>query len=119
MSDANTSLTITPKSGTRAKPDALKQELLDMLRADPDVPNDYHPLIEMAKLANSARLPLNLKMRAHAEIALYTTPKKKPVEHTAGAKSEPPKLELVEVIRDPEEHARITRGLDEEPDGAA
>jgi len=66
----------TPRPGTqRRQMDRERADLLELMRADDGVPDDYHPLVELAKLANTQNIPLNLRMKAHSEIAQYTTPK--------------------------------------------
>lgn len=107
MGDNNQSLTIPTKVGSRKQLDREKKELLDMIREAEGVPDDYHPLVEMARLANSSRIPANLKMRAHAEVAQYTTPKLRTVDPTGGKHAQPPVLELVQISRTAEEQALL------------
>jgi hypothetical protein len=108
MANTGLSLTIPAKGGTRTQLDREKKELLDLIREAEGVPHDYHPLIELAKLACSTRLPMNLKMRAHSELALYITPKLKVVEPKNGEAKEVPVLEFISAIESPEEYERIT-----------
>jgi len=114
MSDAgNTALTVPVKATKRTQMDREKVELLELIRSDPAVPDDYHPLVEMAKLANSSRLPMNLKMRAHAEIAQYITPKIRPVEPKNDGKKKGPVLELIRTVQT-EDGKVLTREISSE-----
>jgi len=109
--DNNNTLTVVPVTQTNRKgkgsSDRDKEKLLDLIRSDPNIPDDYNPVVEMAKLAFSQRLPINLRMKAHMEVAAYVTPKIKPVDPTDGEKTKAPVLELVRVTRTAEEQKAL------------
>ena len=108
MADTGTSLTIPTKRGKRRQMDGEKLELLEMIRAAPDVPHDYHPLVELARLAVSQRLPVNLRIKAHSELALYIVPKRRTEDATSGEAAEVPALDLTRTVDSLDEHKRIT-----------
>lgn len=43
---------------------------------------DYHPVVEMAKIANDDTNDVNLRSQMHKEVAKYVEPMLKAVEHT-------------------------------------
>ena len=43
---------------------------------------DYHPVLEMAKVANDKGADETLRFNANKEVAQYIEPKRKAVEHT-------------------------------------
>lgn len=68
-------------TATAPRPLLDRSELLDLIRKDPHVADDYHPVHALAVIANNDKLPLNLKIKAHSEVASYITPKLKAIEH--------------------------------------
>lgn len=56
-----------------------KQALIALLQAKYP---DYHPVVEMAAIANDSNNDLPTRFNAHKEVAQYVTPKLKAVEHT-------------------------------------
>ena len=56
-----------------------KQGLLARLQQE--FPN-YHPIVELARVANDPDVDLNIRVNANKEIAKYVTPQLKAVEHT-------------------------------------
>ena len=66
--------------GSRAgRPNRNKQGLLARLQQE--FPN-YHPIVELARVANDPNVDLNTRVSANKEIAKYVTPQLKAVEHT-------------------------------------
>jgi hypothetical protein len=68
--------------GKRARPadreDAwfgLMQELRDELRADPELPANYNPVLEMAKLGQRTDIGPALKFLCDKEVATYMYPR--------------------------------------------
>lgn len=60
-------------------PNKNKQALIALLQAKYP---DYHPVVEMAAIANDDNNDLQTRFNAHKEVAQYVTPKLKAVEHT-------------------------------------
>jgi len=66
--------------GSRAgSPNRSKQGLL--VRLQREFPN-YHPIVEMARIANDPEKDVNLRAQMHTQVAKYVTPQLKAVEHT-------------------------------------
>jgi len=58
-------------------PNKNKQALIKMLQLKYP---DYHPIMEMAEIANDEDMDVNLRFNANKEIAQYVVPKLKAVE---------------------------------------
>jgi hypothetical protein len=61
------------------RPNRNKQGLLARLQQE--FPN-YHPILELARVANDPEVDLSTRVNANKEIAKYVTPQLKAVEHT-------------------------------------
>lgn len=79
MENNDTELVVSPRTIRGSKKNE-HEELLEQLRAHVDIPDDYHPIMSMAIIANSPRLPLNLQFKAHESVAQYLFRKLKPAE---------------------------------------
>ena len=44
----------------------------------------YHPVVEMARVANDKNLSEDVRFQANKEVAKYVTPQLKAIEHTGG-----------------------------------
>ena len=66
-------------------PNKNKQALIALLEAK--YPG-YHPVIEMAGIANDDTNDLPTRFAAHKEVAQYVTPKLKAIEHTGDIDTE-------------------------------
>ena len=62
-------------------PNKNKQALIKLLQSR--YPG-YHPVMEMADIANDKDNPVELRANMHKEIAMYVEPKRKSVEITDG-----------------------------------
>jgi hypothetical protein len=73
-----------------------------MLRLETMFP-DYHPVVEMARLANDPDADVTLRFNANKEVAKYVVPQLKAVEHR-GPDGGP--VEFVINMRDPVGYVR-------------
>jgi len=48
---------------------------------------DYHPVVEMARIANDPANDLPTRFNAHKEVAQYVTPKLKAIDHTSNGQT--------------------------------
>lgn len=93
MANSDSNLEVIPRTVRGAKSEHDK--LLEELRAHVSIPDDYHPVISMAIIANNSRLPLNMQLKAHAEVAAYLFRKLKPVDAPVDKDREVPTARLV------------------------
>jgi hypothetical protein len=70
---------------TAGTPNKDKEELLELIREAVGNP-DYHPVVEMAKVATStdSGIAEELKFQANKEVAQYIASKRKAIEHSIG-----------------------------------
>lgn len=82
MANNDTKTEVIPRRTIRgSKSD--HEALLDEIRSHVDVPDDYHPVLAVAIIANNPRLPVNLQMKGHEFVASYLFRKLKPAEAPA------------------------------------
>lgn len=75
--------------GLREKhPDKSEQEIAELLDSVQPAYQEYDPVIAMSLIAVDHANPVDLRLRAHAEVAQYTRPKLKSIEMTVDPASE-------------------------------
>lgn len=63
------------------KADEVKQrDILERLRDNPIVPDDYDPVVAMALIACDPSTPIMMRLKAHTSVAEYVHPKLRAVE---------------------------------------
>jgi hypothetical protein len=75
-----------PGGRPKGSPNKNKQALLNLLQSQYP---DYHPVLEMAKIAHDENANLALRASMHKEIAQYVTPKLKAVDINLEADARP------------------------------
>lgn len=75
--------------GLRQKhPDKSEQEIAELLDSIQPAYEEYDPVIAMSLIAVDHSNPVDLRLRAHSEVAQYTRPKLKSIEMTVDPASE-------------------------------
>lgn len=113
MANNDTKTEVIPRRtirGSKSDHDAL----LDEIRSHVEVPDDYHPVLAVAIIANNPRMPVNLQMKGHEFVASYLFRKLKPAEAPAANAGEIPAARLI-IEEAPEGMApNVIRNVDED-----
>ena len=80
MSNDDALVEVIPRKKVSKAKQKEHEILLDQIRQHVDVPDDYHPVVAMAVIAQNKRLPLNLQLKAHSEVAQFLVRKLKPLD---------------------------------------
>lgn len=72
----------------QAHPDKSEEELASLLDEVQPIYAEYDPVVAMSMIAVDHSNPVDLRMKAHAEVAQYVRPKLKSVEMTIDPQSE-------------------------------
>ena len=94
MTDENTSIEVLPRQRAKMTKKREHEQLLDEIRQHVEVPDEYHPIVSMAVIANNQRLPLSLQLKAHSEVASFLFRKLKPADAPPANAGEVPELRL-------------------------
>ena len=51
-----------------------------LIQDNPNIPDNYHPIVAMAEMAQDPDLAPSLRLQCHKEVASYIAPKRKSVD---------------------------------------
>ncbi len=71
------------KTGGRVAGTLNKRKSVLLARLQEQFPN-YHPILELARIANDQEVDVSIRKDAHKEVAKYVEPQLKAIEHTGG-----------------------------------